>query len=442
MHNRYGPVVRTAPNVVSFNSGEAFKEIYGYRPDHLRFEKHRGAYVVPYNGVDHIVSAVNHETHARHRRLLSHVFSERELKGQEGLIRTLVDTMIIKLREKVWDGEGNNVDLASWMNFITFDITGDLMLGEPFGSLKDGKTHPWVESLFDSVKALAVVGVLTQYPFLQAMARKLIPKSLSQKEADHFNFGAQKADQRLERGAERPDFMSAIMKNGFSEKEGRYQENEKIMSRSEIHSTAFLLIIAGSETTATLLSGCIYYLCKTQPVMERLVNEIRTAFKSDEEITFNEAEKLQYLNAVIEESLRIYPPIPVGLPRIIPAGGASVAGHYVPENTVVSGQHYAAYHSPTNFTLPDSFIPERWLGTDPRFADDKKFALQPFSTGPRNCIGKHLAYAEIRLIICKLFFNFDINTNPEATNWKDQKVHFLWDRPPLMVTLKERAAKN
>jgi len=86
--------------------------------------------------------------------------------------------------------------------------------------------------------------------------------------------------------------------------------------------------------------------------MERLVNEIRTAFTSDQDITFSRAENLQYLNAVIEESLRIYPPIVVGLPRIVPEGGAYIAGCYVPEN--VSGRPCAA--SPFRITPAFRFL--------------------------------------------------------------------------------------
>ena len=86
--------------------------------------------------------------------------------------------------------------------------------------------------------------------------------------------------------------------------------------------------------------------------MERLVSEIRTAFTSDQDIAFSKAENLQYLNAVIEESLRIYPPLVVGLPRIVPEGGASVAGHYVPEN--VSGRPCAA--SPFQITSAFEFL--------------------------------------------------------------------------------------
>lgn len=439
LHKRYGPVVRISPTELAFNSAQAFKDIYGVRPGHQSFSKDRSHYVYPPNGVDHLVSAVDDATHARHRKLLASAFSERELKGQEGLIRGYVDTLISKLRVQIRDGKEGKVDIKSWLNYTTFDILGDLMFGESFDCLKESKLHPWIELIFNSIKAISLMGAINQFPALNAVLQKMIPQSVIQKGVDHFNLGARRVDRRLEMGTGRPDFISAILKNGLSEKEGQYQEDAKVMSRAEIHSNAFILIIAGSETSATLLSGCVYFLCKSPPFMRNLVDEIRSSFAADQDITFTKAAKLTYLNAVIEESLRMYPPFVTSLARLAPPGGDTVAGYFVPENTTVACHHYASYHSSSNFALPDSFIPERWLGTDPRFENDKKETLQPFSLGPRGCIGKTLAYAEIRLIICKLLFNFDIALCPESDEWMNQEVYFLWDKPPLVVTLTERA---
>jgi cytochrome P450 len=92
------------------------------------------------------------------------------------------------------------------------------------------------------------------------------------------------------------------------------------------------LIIAGSETSATLLSGVVYYLCSNPPIMKALVEEISSAFASDDDITFSKAVKLSYLNAVIEETLRIYPPFVTSLARVVPLGGDTVDGHFIPEN--------------------------------------------------------------------------------------------------------------
>ena len=95
------------------------------------------------------------------------------------------------------------------------------------------------------------------------------------------------------------------------------------------------LIVAGSETSATLLSGCIFYLCKTPHVMSQLVAEIRSNFKQDTDMTFRAVEELKYMNAVIEETLRIYPPFVTSLSRLVPQGGAVVNGHFLPEDVCI-----------------------------------------------------------------------------------------------------------
>ncbi|KAJ6086858.1 hypothetical protein N7467_005772 [Penicillium canescens] len=436
LHARYGPAIRISPDELAFNTPQSFRDIYGNRPGGC-FQKDRSHYIKPANGVDHLVCAVDNSTHARQRRLLAHAFSEKALRDQEGLIRGYVDTLINKLRLRVKHGD-SLVDIKSWMNFTTFDITGDLMFGESFDCLKDSQLHPWIRLIFDSMKVIAFHGVANQFPLIKGALGLLVPAEAKRKGQEHFDMTAQKVDRRLETNMARPDFMSAILQNGLSEDVGQYRESKRIMTRAEIHSNGFILIVAGSETSATLLSGCIFFLCTYPHSMSQLVSEIRTVFKKESDITFRGMIGLTYLAAVIEESLRMYPPFVTSLARVVPQGGAVINGQFVAEGTIVSCHHYASYHSGSNFALPNRFMPERWLGTDSVFENDQKDVLQPFSLGPRVCLGRNLAYCEIRLILCKLLFNFDIALSPESTNWPDQKVYFLWEKPPLMVELTDR----
>lgn len=99
--------------------------------------------------------------------------------------------------------------------------------------------------------------------------------------------------------------------------------------------------IAGSETTATACSTASYYLLKNREKLARLQQEIRSAFKSYEEINGNSTQSLQYLNAVALEAMRIYPPLPFALPRVVPPGGDIVDGHWLPEG-VSFGNFYQA----------------------------------------------------------------------------------------------------
>jgi cytochrome P450 len=104
------------------------------------------------------------------------------------------------------------------------------------------------------------------------------------------------------------------------------------MSRDELIGTSGLLIVAGSETTATLLSGVTYYLLKTPHAYARLKEEVRSSFKSAEEITLTSTSRLPYLQACLEEALRLYPPVPLALPRRTRPEGDIIGGVFVPGN--------------------------------------------------------------------------------------------------------------
>jgi hypothetical protein len=237
LHERYGPVVRIAPDALSFSTAQAFRDIYCLRPGHQTFLKDRTEYVLPPNGVANLVSALDDASHARQRRLMATAFSERSIKALEGLVRWYVDTLIAKLREQKEKGK---LDIKSWMNYTTFDITGDFVFGEPFGCLEEGELHPWIGLIFNAIRMVSVLGVVNQFPLLSAALKSCIPKSLEQKSLNNFKFSVEKVDRRLELQTDRSDVISAILKHGLSEEEGPYEKEEKVMSRSEIHSNAYV----------------------------------------------------------------------------------------------------------------------------------------------------------------------------------------------------------
>ena len=145
--------------------------------------------------------------------------------------------------------------------------------------------------------------------------------------------------------------------------------------------------MAGSETTATLLAGVTYILTTHPEALKKLVDEVRSSFADDSEITLFSVNKLTYMLACLNEGLRHYPPVAGLLPRQVPKGGAMVLDRFIPEDTAVGVGQWAINHAPELWTDPMGYHPERFLG-DPKFAGDKLDAMQPFSIGPRNCIGK------------------------------------------------------
>jgi cytochrome P450 len=124
------------------------------------------------------------------------------------------------------------------------------------------------------------------------------------------------------------------------------------MSRKEMYGNSNIFMIAGTETTATLLSGLTYHLLVNPDKLKKLTSEIRAAFKAEDDITIERLQTLRYLHACMEEGLRIYPPVPSGLPRIVPPGGVELDGQFVP-----AGVSYMSVASVYNLTsIPDTSI--------------------------------------------------------------------------------------
>lgn len=235
-HKKYGPVARVGPRQLAFFTGQSFKDIYS-RTGSRSFKKDPLQYSSPVNGVDHLHSALDDVEHARLRRLLAPGFSGEALKAQEPIVTRYVDAFIRRLRAESQSGP---VDMVRWYNSITFDLTGDLMFGESFGCLETSEPNPWIEFIFGAVKDIVYMSVLKQFPWFEWLAMKMIPKSVIRKGINHFNLTVDKADRRIAMSSDRPDFMSAVMKNGFSETHGSHLRKQRIMSRAEIHSAAYM----------------------------------------------------------------------------------------------------------------------------------------------------------------------------------------------------------
>ena len=220
--------------------------------------------------------------------------------------------------------------MTDWYNCTTFDIIGDLSFGKSFDCLATGGCHLWVKTIFDFVVAGTVLAKVNRWIPMRFI-KMLIPKSVQQKRLDFAHSTRELVAKRLSLGeGARPDFTSFTPRNRGLEEDGKVS-----MSDAEITINSMVLVLAGSETTATLLSGVAYHLLRNPEAMARAVKEVREAFASDDEITFASISKLEYLLACLNEAMRIYPPVAGALFRRMESEAGVVDGHLVPPD--VSG---------------------------------------------------------------------------------------------------------
>ncbi|KAI8937337.1 hypothetical protein NX059_006543 [Plenodomus lindquistii] len=427
MHAKYGHIVRIGPNQLSFTHPDAWKDIYGHGTKNTRGtvpDKDWAKYGTSINGAQSLISA-RPENHGRMRKIFTPAFSDRALKQQEPLFLKYTDLLVSKLREELTADSERKVDMVRMYNFTTFDVMGDITFGEPLHMLENAEYDPWVKTIFASLLISARMNILSEYTWFWKVFRASVPQ-MNRRRLTHFSHSVNRVTKRLEKGRESEgvDLWDLVL----GQKEG------KGLSRPEMDSNASLFMIAGTETTATLVSGLTYYLLSTPPTMQKLVEEIRGAFPNDGDMTMERLATLPYLNACIKEALRVYPPVPLVMPRVVPEDGSTIVGQFIPPGTSVGVYQHATYTHPRNFKRPLEFIPERWLG-DKQFEDDQRHAVQPFSVGTRDCVGKNMAYHEMRLLIAKVLYNFDLELCPESKDWSDQRTFILWEKKPLMCKL-------
>jgi cytochrome P450 len=252
------------------------------------------------------------------------------------------------------------------------------------------------------------VGLMIAYPLVNGM-QKLAATS------------KQFFEERREAGAPdggRKDFFYYLLR-------GRDAETDVKHADLELAAESNLLLVAGSDTTATTLSACIFYLSRHPRIAQTLRTELEANFDSVEEINYwgTKLSSLPYLRAVIDETLRMNPPVGGHLPRTVLEPGIEVDGIFYLPGIELGVSQYAIHHREDYHPDPYTFKPERWIvnketGVTKEMVDREQSAFCPFSVGHRGCIGKNLAYIEMLLAIARVVYRYDLE---EEDGW-DEKL--------------------
>ncbi|OOF96438.1 hypothetical protein ASPCADRAFT_144883 [Aspergillus carbonarius ITEM 5010] len=427
LHTLYGPIIRTSPTSLSFSSPLAWNDIYTrdrifVRPPQLKDQ--------PPGKTAHNLIACSETQHVRLRRILAPGFSGKAVMGQENVVRRYIDLLMGRLDEKIHAGEGKgyvDVDVVEWVNYLSFDVIGDITWGKSFGCLDGLRYHSWIQTV-GQFKEAVVVAALKFYPLLYWVVMKVTPAEALRGVMEMWKVTEERVRERVKvnengggrgEGNGKGDLVSVMMEG---------------MSVEEMEVNAMLIVAAGSESITTVVTGTVNYLLRKPGKMQKLVDVLRGRFQTEEEITGTALKGVSYLDAVLNEGMRLCPTIPDGMRRLVPEGGAMVAGEFLPGGTTVSVCQWASYRDERNFSYPDEFAPERWLG-EKRFEGDVKSAFNPFSLGAHNCPGQNLAWLELRLILARLLWRYDLSIPPgvELPRWEEQGIWWFWDKKPTLV---------
>jgi cytochrome P450 len=175
----------------------------------------------------------------------------------------------------------------------------------------------------------------------------------------------------------------------------------------------------GSDTTATTLAAVTHYLTHSPKSYVRVCEEIRQTFLTSSSISLGpQLNSCQFLRACIDESLRLSPPGGSAPWREVDRGGATIDGQYLLAGCEVGTAVYAIHHDERYWERAFTFDPERWLraaGDSQKSAPRRPYV--PFGLGPRGCVGRPLAIAQMMLALAVLMREFDIRRDDQEDGW-------------------------
>ncbi|CCM04276.1 uncharacterized protein FIBRA_06447 [Fibroporia radiculosa] len=439
LHKKHGALVRIGPNHVSIADPAALPLIYGHSS---------GALKAPYYDVfvdfkhASMFSTRSRAEHARKRRIVSHMFAPKNVRALESTTRVHFakfvnqwDTLCKCIEGSTSDGTMGSskwtvkdgrvwFNCMIWFSFWSFDTISDLAFGSPFGMIPAAKDETWVvkhskgpvetfeKSAFEMEK-IPVISVLAAgieinsvFGFLPSRWRPLAkwhPRIHEGTAAVEKLAGLSitSVSKRLANPEAREDMLQKLL-------EGR-DEDGSPMGPDELAAEALLLIIAGADTVANTSCATVFYLGRHLDVQAKLQAELDDALACvDSDVAPYEAIKdLPYLDAVINEVLRLHSTVGAGLPRVVPEGGLNVLGQTLKEGTWVSVPVYNLHRS-TKIWGEDAgeFVPERWINVEAEAKAEMTRAFAPFSIGPRACIGRNLATMQLHIMVATIFHRY------------------------------------
>ncbi|RFU34119.1 hypothetical protein B7463_g2203, partial [Scytalidium lignicola] len=370
LHRRYGPIVRIAPDELSFSSPEAARQLLSAGKG---FHKTPFYNVFPPENPD-IFTETREAVHAQKKRVVSGPYSMASMQKLTPYIDKAIDSLLSKLNQYA-EGSGQ-VNLGDWLHYFAFDVLGEVAFSRPFGFLHSGVD---VEGAIHAIdQSQWYNGIVSQVPELDFFLRRnpfwkyvpalgtgnaLITRMTLKTVAERKPFGKT-------RMTDRRDLLQSLI-------EAHLKDSEKF-TEGDVFAVAHGAIFAGSDSTASTMQSFFWYILRDQRVFTTLVAEIRSATES----------------GILSHNVQC---------RLIPPGGAQINGVTLPAGVSVAVNAWVTHLDTQIFGQDaDEFRPERWLH-DVNAAKQMERYMFQFGGGSHLCIGRNLALLEMnRLLPCLL----------------------------------------
>ncbi|KAK0635458.1 cytochrome P450 [Bombardia bombarda] len=408
MHKKYGPIVRINPYEVHFNDPGAIESVFpgpGRKTNKYEFTGRR-------TGTQNsIVATIDHDMHRKRRNTISAFFSNASIRRLEPIIQEHLGKLLSRM-----DAAGETGKILP-MHYVFRACTSDLItkyaFGESFHFLdKEDFAIPYMESTDVFFK---LNHTFCHFPWVGMLiglsppwAVKTFIPSLTEMWDKQLMWLERVQDIRDSKDPER--LKTTIFEGVLNSK---LPDEEKTNAR--LTHEAQLVVFAGEGTTAYTLQAALYQLLANPAEFAKVKAEVIAAIPDASQIpSFSQVESLPYLNAFIQETIRVHPGVVSRLPRVSPdlpivykvkngKNSRNGAEYFIPAGTSLNMTAQISHMNPDIFQDPYEFRPQRWID-DPRL--DRAFI--GFARGTRNCIGMNFARLEMSMVLAAIIRKYDI----------------------------------
>ena len=384
MYRQHGPIFRASnfgAEVVYLVGPEANRFVL--LSDRLKFSHHIGwgeMFSVSYIFGDGLLSMDGPE-HDAHRHLMNPAFTIAYMDRYVPLMNR-----IIRERIATW-GERGEVDVYDEARKITFDVAAEALTG-----LRAG---PEVDRFREIFSQMLMLGMMvssqeewdTRMTALRAELDSLIRPKIAERRAHPTD-----------------DILGLLVT--AKDAAGQPLSDERIIAHANI------LLVAGHETSTSLTSWLLYQLTQQPEITQRVLEEQLALVGPTAEPTLDQIKRMKYLDLVLLEAERVYPPVSNG-PRGV-VEDFEFAGYHVPAGKYVFYSIAASHLLPAVFAHPEVFDPERFAA--PREEHKRTpYGLVGFGGGPRVCIGINFAKVEIKALVSQTLRRYTLEAVPDQT---------------------------
>lgn len=405
--------MRITPDEVHLSDSENYDKIYFMGSKYSKSPRFYNALNVPHS----TFGTPPNDIHKHKRGLLNPFFSRKTVLDLEEVVQDKA-RKLVQLMQKAID-EDRPCDLHHAFRAVSVDVITDYAFGESYDLLDSPDLGSYI---FRMVRGIGpAMWAFQQFPSLQALALKM-PPWLAPKLSEPLGqvIGLQMTC------VKQIEAVRSHIKNGTLNKSDRptifndlldaeKQDGWAVPSTWELKDEVYSVLAAAADTTGNAMTIAAYNVLKDPSISSKLRTELLQAFpNTNTGLKFVDLERLPYLTGVVKEGVRLSFGVIGRLPRIVPEGGVSFHGHYVPEGYAVGMSSWLMHRNPEVFSDPMKFDPDRW--TDPATYRKLDSNIVAFGKGSRQCVGMPLAYAEVYVTIGTLFRTFDSLSIFETTD--------------------------